>query len=177
MLRWCFYTNHTSITSQRLAHRRRQHGGVHKTSRARARPLDLTNQRRPGESGLAFTETQMWKQTASLCSCANGVLTHRPDSMLSILWEECKFHSCRNKDCSRRRFTSLLSSVSAGSLHLSHKRSSFTLPGLFVVDVRVALLLVCFQVSYPGESPATHPTGVRFLPSVDSLVFPQVPGL
>lgn len=45
------------------------------------------------------------------------------------------------------------------------------------MNFRVALLLVCFQVSYPGESFATHPTAVWFLPSVDSLVFPQVSGL
>lgn len=52
------------------------------------------------------------------------------------------------------------------------------LPGLSLsMNFRVAFLLVCFQVSYPGESSATHPTAVWFLPSVDSLVFPQVPGL
>lgn len=36
---------------------------------------------------------------------------------------------------------------------------------------------MCFQVSYPGESPATHPTAVWFLSSVNSLVFSKVPGL
>lgn len=41
----------------------------------------------------------------------------------------------------------------------------------------MALCLVCFQVSYPGESPATHPTAVWLLSGVHSLMFPQVPGL
>lgn len=48
---------------------------------------------------------------------------------------------------------------------------------LFSINFRVALLLVCFQVSYPGEPSATHPTAVRFLSGVNSLVFPQVSGL
>lgn len=45
------------------------------------------------------------------------------------------------------------------------------------MNFRVALLLVCFQVSYPCESFATHPTAVWFLTGVDSLMFPQVSGL
>lgn len=47
----------------------------------------------------------------------------------------------------------------------------------FSVNFRVALLLVCFQVSDPGEASAAQSTVVWFLSGVNSLVFPQVPSL
>lgn len=47
----------------------------------------------------------------------------------------------------------------------------------FSIYFRMALLLVRFEIFNPGETPATWPTAVRFLPSVNSLVFPQVPSL
>jgi len=58
------------------------------------------------------------------------------------------------------------------------KGRSDLVPGLlFSAFLTVALLLVRLQVPYPGESLATHNTAIWFLSGVNSLVFPQVPGL
>lgn len=76
---------------------------------------------------------------------------------------------------SKKSFTPTNKSLMSPTINFWSEDSSGLIPGLhFSINFRVALLLVCFQVSYPSKSSATHPTAVRFLPSVDSLVFPQV---